>query len=415
MNNVWTVAWRSSCSGLRAGLASGSSARARQNKWNSTCESSVRHWSCATKRTSQTSNASSQHVSPSLIQRRSFSSTLEVFAKQDRGKPPPRSPRQAKSGSSTAKTSKATPLKNSGPTVNAPRRYIKEIFGSEATEAQGIEVLRILQHRRTTGELDQDLPEHLQFLEEATILRALEWVRRKYPDVDEDAAIQARFEREEAEMEENIRKYGAFNQPNRPAQPSDRGKLVMEQEARQRKWEAEEAKRKAEQAAREARGEHEPQKPAGTLMRPGESAELRAVRMQHYVDQATEFKEEKDMPKLSSFQRLAPTALWTLLVCLISYYASQNYTPPPNEARLFPDIPPAAATVGGLIAANVFVFSLWHVPRMWRLLNRYFIHVPVWPYTLSSTACVFSHQKASHLIPNVIVLWIFGVRCMWIS
>lgn len=54
------------------------------------------------------------------------------------------------------------------------------------------------------GTIDQDLPADIrQQISESQIGSALAWLREKYP-VDEDAAILARFEREERETEQKL-------------------------------------------------------------------------------------------------------------------------------------------------------------------------------------------------------------------
>lgn len=89
---------------------------------------------------------------------------------------------------------------------------------------------------------------------------------------------------------------------------------------------------------------------------------------------------------------------------------AQAYTPGPAASRLWPNTPPAAATVLTLVLANLAVFVAWRVPRAWRFLNRYFVCIPGWPYAVSIVGNTFSHQTFWHLAANMAVLWLVGTR-----
>jgi rhomboid-like protein len=77
---------------------------------------------------------------------------------------------------------------------------------------------------------------------------------------------------------------------------------------------------------------------------------------------------------------------------------------------MWPDIPPAAATVLGIMGTNVAIYVLWKVPPAWRMLNRYFISVPLYPYAGSVVGSIFSHQQLTHLATNTLILWLIGLR-----
>ena len=109
-------------------------------------------------------------------------------------------------------------------------------------------------------------------------------------------------------------------------------------------------------------------------------------------------------------RRILPSLGLSLLVLGLCYYYAETYTPPAHKARLWPDIPPAAATILGVAGANVAVWMLWKVPPAWRLLNRYFISVPLYPYAASVVGSVFSHQQVKHLATNTLILWLIGLR-----
>lgn len=80
------------------------------------------------------------------------------------------------------------------------------------------------------------------------------------------------------------------------------------------------------------------------------------------------------------------------------------------------DIPPAAATVLAIIGLNLSVFTLWKFwPPAWRMLNKYFISVPIYPHALSVVGSVFSHQQVKHLATNMVILWFIGTRRKFIT
>ena len=74
------------------------------------------------------------------------------------------------------------------------------------------------------------------------------------------------------------------------------------------------------------------------------------------------------------------------------------------------DIPPAAATIIGIMGTNIAIWALWKLPPAWRMLNRYFISVPLYPYAMSVVGSVFSHQQFKHLLTNTVILWLIGLR-----
>lgn len=98
----------------------------------------------------------------------------------------------------------------------------------------------------------------------------------------------------------------------------------------------------------------------------------------------------------------------TLGLC---YAFAQYYEFPARKDRFMPDVPPAVATVGAIIGANLAVTLLWkYVPPSWRLLNRYFVIVPFYPSSLGMIGSVFSHQTWRHLGTNMMVLALMGTR-----
>jgi rhomboid-like protein len=132
--------------------------------------------------------------------------------------------------------------------------------------------------------------------------------------------------------------------------------------------------------------------------------------MKKYQDKALITKDTV-APAQAKWKRLLPSAIVTALVVLFSISVASNYHPPSKAARLWPDMPPAAATVLGIIIANSIVLVAWRIPMAWGFLNRYFLSVPGYPFALSMIGNIFSHQQPSHLAMNMAVLWIVGTKC----
>lgn len=82
---------------------------------------------------------------------------------------------------------------------------INAIFGKGRLSADvGNRALAVLQGRRVAGTLDLDLPADVTLsVHQSSLDTGLEWLRANYP-LDEDAAIYARFEREEIEEEQKL-------------------------------------------------------------------------------------------------------------------------------------------------------------------------------------------------------------------
>lgn len=77
---------------------------------------------------------------------------------------------------------------------------------------------------------------------------------------------------------------------------------------------------------------------------------------------------------------------------------------------MWPDIPPAAATIFAIVGINLGVYLLWKFPPAWRMLNRHFISTPMYPYSFSMIGSIFSHQSALHLLINSCLLIIVGTK-----
>lgn len=109
-------------------------------------------------------------------------------------------------------------------------------------------------------------------------------------------------------------------------------------------------------------------------------------------------------------QRVLPSLAVTLLTVSLCYLFADNYEPPLKQDRMWPDIPPAAATAIAIAGLNLGIYVLWKVPPVWRMLNRHFIIVNMWPHASSMIGSVFSHQTAKHLALNMGPLLLIGTR-----
>ena len=284
---------------------------------------------------------------------------------------------------------------------------ILEIFGPTVSKELGNWLLHGLQKQRITGTLDQGLS--APGLSEHIIGNALAWLRVNFP-LDEDAAIIARLEEEERQVEQDIlaraERVGIY-QPQQTAETTGiYGKSELD--AIREHYEAQLVSRQAKEIENAAADSAVVKHPEGraVLARRAKSAEW----VQKYKDKAI-LSTSTTPPPLNTWTALYPSALVVLLVVGLSVLIAQNYYPPPRTARLFPDIPPAAATTLALIAGNALIFVVWRLPPLWRFMNKYFLMVPGSPRAWSTLGNVVSHQKFSHYLGNMAVLWFIGNRC----
>jgi len=128
-----------------------------------------------------------------------------------------------------------------------------------------------------------------------------------------------------------------------------------------------------------------------------------------YYEQQAMLIKENVVPHLSTLRRLGPSFLLAIAVLAACLYISDNYTPPPKSARMFPDIPPAVATLGAITTALLATFILSRVPIFWRANSKYFALVPAYPYAISLLGASWRHDTLSHLGMNLLTLWLFGL------
>ncbi|KAL9114379.1 MAG: hypothetical protein Q9187_007475 [Circinaria calcarea] len=288
-----------------------------------------------------------------------------------------------------------------------PQDVITKVFGPAVSQDVGNDVLQTLQLQRITGTLDQKLPEPR--LDDHLIANGLAWLRTNYP-VDEDAAIIKRIEEEElkadSELVANAERIGLYK-PQQDAQKTGiYGKSGLD--AIKKHYEDRQIKTQADEIRNAAGDSAVLQTPSGraVLARRSESAEW----VKRYKEKA-EFLKASEPAKMSKFRRLFPSAVFVMSIVGLSILFAQNYVPPPRQARLWPDTPPAAATVLTIIAMNIAVFMVWRlVPPMWGFMNRYFLLIAGWPRPISLLGNCFSHQKPVHLASNMVALWFIGTQ-----
>lgn len=282
---------------------------------------------------------------------------------------------------------------------------IRAIFGGSLDRQGGNKLLQILQNQRISGTLDQDVD-----ASPIDIVKALAWLRIKIP-VDEDQAIIARLEREEIEDERNLQLELERLSRYQPQQDSLKdgiyGRSHLEEIMETNKRKA--AEKEEEEKKREADKPKRSYSPSKAVI---ERRAKKAKWVQHYKDQAQ--RKGKFVTDMTRFERLGPSTAVAVSVVLISILFAHFYTPPSQKARIWPETPPAAATVITLIGLNVLIFFVWKIPPAWKFMNRHFMMTAAHPFSSSMFGSIFSHHEFGHLARNMIVLWFVGTRC-WFS
>ena len=311
----------------------------------------------------------------------------------------------------TSEQSRAVNLWKSLPKEDAPQdaaeeqglsispSEVKRVFGKNMKPEKGVEILQVLQKHRQEGTLDLEMP-----YEETHIKKGLSYLRRTDP-IDEDAAINARIDRELDRLPQThvelsphiVSQFEKFRQENQK-----KAKLEEVKRAQQEKEISVEAVPKAPQAVVHRQRRNISPSNDHVEVRP----EPEWVR--NYRRKATNDDWEKTI--MPMWSRLLPSAAVTVTVVALSVILAKYYTPPSRDARLWPNIPPAAATMATLIGLNVLVWLLWKWPPLWSFMNRNFLLVPVYPHCTAIIGSAFSHQTWSHLAVNMAVLWVLGTR-----
>lgn len=342
---------------------------------------------------------------------------------------------------------------------------INGIFNSEGIDADtGNYILCVLNWRRQSGAL---IDVGLEFTDDIRVskevaLKGLQYIRSLDPNVDEAANgqiwVQEESERLQQEIQERAVKLGLYK-----ATPQEEEQRIEDEDEARRQQEAEEeqdrtgksvlqtvrkeneARHEKNEAARIAAEEraklavvHSTRGPlelAGGVQPTASFKDMQVVRspfsnkitirppapkawlsqpverkpwVKYYEEQAQIIK-ENTIPNISTLRRLGPPLFVLCLVLAGCYYLSENYTPPPRSARMWPDTPPAVATIGTITGVLLMTFILGRFPPLWRTYSKYMTLVPAYPYAGSLVGALFRHDTVSHLASNVISLWIFGL------
>lgn len=327
---------------------------------------------------------------------------------------------------------------------------IHHIFGPQMDEAQGNHVLRLMNYRRISGNLidvGTVFPAQTAITQDIAT-KALDYLRQEDPNFNEQEAGAAWAEAEVVRVEQEYMRraedLGLYKKSGEESEAGNQGTdygrdkygesalaaLRRENKARwmeedMQKKELEEQRKAEELAQLRAKGiepEHQPQNETSNtngqttdsmaLHQPVAKAWLQPVErkgwVKYYEEQATIVKENK-VPQLSLLRRLGPAALLALGVLGACITLHEMYAPPPKSARVFPDVPPAIATLAAITAINFAVFIAWRMPFLWRPMNKYFLVAPGYPYALGVFGAQFGHQSLVHLFTNTIILWPFGL------
>ena len=290
------------------------------------------------------------------------------------------------------------------------------IFGKGIDTNSANRLLSVLHGRRVAGTLaDPDAPGSLNVYEERARQIGLAWLRKNVP-VDEIRSAGIAAENQLANMEAEVvadsERLGLYRPNSIPRERKDMyGKSVLDavREQKERELDEKEAREAREMSQadeiRQNTGALEVSTPRSRveLRRPGENP-----RLKYYLERSKILPNTP--PEMTIMQRLWPSGLLVVGVVLACIIFSQVYRPPKRSDRLMPEIPPAAATFISLFLVNLMIFGLWHHPPAFRLLNKYFITTPGYPYPLSLVGNIFSHQTFSHFAMNMAVLYFVGTR-----
>ncbi|EXJ94045.1 hypothetical protein A1O1_02438 [Capronia coronata CBS 617.96] len=316
---------------------------------------------------------------------------------------------------------------------------VMTIFGPKPPPVQfANRLLRVLHGRRLDGTLDLPLPDDVQselHKYPYAFDDGLHWLRQTYP-IDEDAAILARIEREEHALErdnpaelmqrgQDLRLYqgpqsGHYHAPLSGKEGdvfgvSELDRMRAENEAAAKREEEElqaQIDKRMAQVQTE-RSQSLAQRPeqgleAADEFRPPNTFEKWVLLAQNRA-QSKLTLESPEIVQRGLLHRLLPSFLLVSILCGASYLYSQYWARPRQSDRFFPNISLSFATVGTLIALNLAVFAAWRFPPLWTSLNKYFIITPAYPYAFSMLGSLFSHQKFTHLLANMLTLILFGV------
>ncbi|KAI1386878.1 rhomboid-domain-containing protein [Hypoxylon trugodes] len=312
------------------------------------------------------------------------------------------------------------------------QRDVNKIFGAHLEAPEANRLLRVLHGRRVAGTLeDPSLKVNTTYFSNADQEKALKYLRDNIP-VDEviNAGLRAEDELKYLEAQEkgDDKPEEQFEETGHQDPPSDevvekvevptgrlpmpksdspygvgsfdriRAENIAKREAEEKRLEAERIDREREEALGNI----------GTLQTIEQKPRELSPRMKKWRERGT--SDLKEFPNMKPWERLLPSLAMTLLVLGGCVAYATMYTAPKKSGRIWPDIPPAAATCLALIGINLTIWCLWRAPPVWPILNRYFILVAATPRPLQLIGAMFSHHHFNHVALNMVALWFFGTR-----
>ena len=282
---------------------------------------------------------------------------------------------------------------------------IERALGPEVSRKLGNKVLETLQKQRITGTLDQSITH--DGVDANLIGKGLVWLRANYP-VNEDAAIIKRIEYEERQLESQFVADAERFKIYKPQESAKREGIYGKSQLDAMRKEKMGPQKQADEIRNAAPDTANIQHATGraVLARRTESAEW----VQRYKEKAA-LSELLEPEKISKTKRLLPSAIFMAVVIGLSAVFACNYRPPERKARIWPDMPPAAATALVLVGLNVAAFFMWRIPFLWRFMNQNFLLIPATPRVLSLLGNTFSHHSPTHLAVNMAFLWFVGTKC----
>ncbi|KAH7225752.1 hypothetical protein BKA60DRAFT_605514 [Fusarium oxysporum] len=300
---------------------------------------------------------------------------------------------------------------------------VVEAFGKGINPKRANQLLRILHGRRVAGTLDDPaFAVHTSSYTKSQIAKGLEYLRKSVK-VDEvlNAGLRAEDELAQLEAEKEAAKKpkqaSKKNKNEAETKPEEQPAPVYKPDPVYGHSKLDElraqnvAKRKAKEAleaearkAAEAKGEVN----SGTLANLDHKAE-RQIANPKIAEYYKKAQSDLEAPvELKTWERVLPSA--TLVALVIGFLAAVStvYEEPAPRYRVFPDISTAHATLGAIVAVNVLVWASWKAPPLWRLLNRYMIIAVGAVKPVAMFTAPFSHQYFSHLLMNMVPLFLVG-------
>ena len=225
MNCVWTIPWRSSCTSLRCvqptllDLPKALFGGRHGGRISTSPGQALRHYAVTTKplqrdtRCFDSRKLSWSRTSPTFIERQSWlraqyhsssasSASGRRHTKLSRVKPPTDRRQKERLPVDPKEFDPEEGVRFRA--ENLSEKEITSIFGPSIGQDEGNRILRVLHGQRLSGTLDQGLAvPHATAYVESLVATGLTWLRGNYP-VDEDAAIMARVDREQAEEEKEL-------------------------------------------------------------------------------------------------------------------------------------------------------------------------------------------------------------------